>query len=281
MAGVICFSLGFPMTKLALSAFEPITIALTRGIGAGLAAIVITRVTGMGGMPRPLRFSLYSAGAGIVILFPLLSSVALTMVPVTHTAVVAAVLPLLTALFGVIRGRERPNARFWLAAMASAALVGGFCAHGENFQKAQLADLLLLGACVACAFGYAEGGVLARTYGGWKVICWILVAALPICIELAAVAGCLGVRFAHAVPGFAAGLGLLYVTCFNQLLGFCFFYRGLALGGVAKMSQMQFFQPVFSVLAAWLFMGERLDPSVWLTLAALTGCVAVGRRQVA
>ena len=280
IAGVLCFSLGFPMTKLALAAFEPITVTLARGIGAGVLALLIVWATGMGAAPGAARSSLYSAGAGIVLLFPFLSSIALTTLPVTHTAVVAAVLPLLTALFGVARGRERAGALFWVSTLASAILVWLFCARGGPFQGIRAADALLLVACVACAFGYAEGGVLARTHGGWKVICWILVAFFPVCTGLGLLAGVCGLRFAHAAPGFSAWLGLLYITCSNQFLGFYFFYRGLALGGVARMSQLQFFQPVFSVVAAAILVGEKLGIEVWLMLAALSACVAFGRRQV-
>lgn len=280
ITGVLCFSLGFPMTKLALEAFEPVTVALARGIGAGILAAVIVRATRMDAAPGPARPSLYAAGAGIVLLFPFLSSLALTMLPVTHTAVVAAVLPLLTALFGVARGRERAGALFWASSLASAVLVWLFCARGSPLQGAQGADALLLLACIACAFGYAEGGVLARRHGGWKVICWILVAYLPVCAGLGLLAGVCGVRFTHATPGISAWSGLLYVVVSNQFLGFYFFYRGLALGGVTRMSQWQFFQPVFSVLGAAILVGEKLGLEVWLMLAALSACVAFGRRQV-
>jgi drug/metabolite transporter (DMT)-like permease len=280
ITGVLCFSLGFPMTKLALAAFEPVTVTLARGIGAGALAAVIVWATRMGAPPGPARFSLYSAGAGIVLLFPFLSSISLKTLPVTHTAVVAAVLPLLTALFGILRGRERAGALFWVSSLTSAVLVWLFCAWRGPFQDARAADALLLLACVACAFGYAEGGMLARAHGGWKVICWILVAFLPICAGLGLLAGACGVRFTHAAPGFPAWSGLLYVTCSNQFLGFYFFYRGLALGGVARMSQAQFFQPLFSVVAAAILVGERLGPEVWWMLAALSACVAFGRRQV-
>jgi drug/metabolite transporter (DMT)-like permease len=280
ITGVLCFSLGFPMTKLALAAFEPITVMLARGIGAGVLAIVIVWVTRMDAAPGPVRPSLYSAGAGIVLLFPFLSSISLTILPVTHTAVVAAVLPLLTALFGVVRGRERAGALFWVSGLASAALVWLFCARGAPLRGAQGADALLLLACIACAFGYAEGGVLARTHGGWRVICWILVAFFPICAGLGLLAGACGVRFTHTTPGIPAWSGLFYVTCSNQFLGFYFFYRGLALGGVARMSQLQFFQPLFSVVAAAILVGEKLGFEVWLMLAALSACVAFGRRQV-
>jgi drug/metabolite transporter (DMT)-like permease len=280
ITGVLCFSLGFPMTKLALAAFEPITVTLARGIGAGVLATVIVWVTRMGAAPGPVRPSLYSAGAGIVLLFPFLSSISLTMLPVTHTAVVAAVLPLLTALFGVMRGRERAGTLFWVSSLASAALVWLFCARGGPLQGAQGADALLLLACIACAFGYAEGGVLARTHGGWKVICWILVAFLPVCVGLGLLASVCGVRFTHATPGIPAWSGLFYVTCSNQFLGFYFFYRGLALGGVARMSQLQFFQPLFSVVAAAILVGEKLGFEVCWMLAALSACVAFGRRQV-
>jgi drug/metabolite transporter (DMT)-like permease len=253
---------------------------LARGVGAGILAAVIVWVTRMEAAPGPARPSLYLAGAGIVLLFPFLSSISLMALPVTHTAVVAAVLPLLTALFGVMRGREQAGALFWVSNLASAVLVWLFCARGGPLQGAYGADALLLLACVACAFGYAEGGILARTHGGWKVICWILVAFCPICAGLGLLAAACGVRFTHATPGISAWSGLLYITCSNQFLGFYFFYRGLALGGVARMSQLQFFQPLFSVVAAAILFGETLGLDVWLMLAALSACVAFGRRQV-
>jgi drug/metabolite transporter (DMT)-like permease len=182
--GVACFSLSFVTARLALRGFDPWLIALARGAGAGLVALVCV-LAGKYSLPRAgLIVRLCLAATGIVFVFPILTTIALQTVPASHAATIAAVLPLLTALFGVMRRRERAPFAFWVIAGGGTLVVAWFLISRSKGLQLQQADLLIVLACVACSYGYAEGGLLAQEMGGWRAICWMLVLATPVAVAL-------------------------------------------------------------------------------------------------
>jgi drug/metabolite transporter (DMT)-like permease len=277
--GVTCFSGTFPATRLALESFDSMFIALVRGSIAGCAALVFL-LASRSKLPTRSQFGrLFAAGLGMVVTFPIAISKALEIVPATHASVVAAILPLATALFGVLRGRERAPLGFWVAALFGTILIALFCGYRSGFSGIDGADLLLLAGFIACAYGYAEGGLLSRELGGWKVICWVLVAVLP--FEMS----CLifkvftqGIWVHLPIP--KAWGGLLYVTAISQFLGFYFYYKGLALGGVTRMSQVQLFLPFAGFYVAHWVLGESVDISVILGALAMTMIVLAGKLSI-
>jgi len=280
--GVLCFSFTFPMTRLSLRTFDPIMIAIVRGAGAGIAALAYL-VLSKGSLPDRRQVArLWSAAIGMVVIFPIFASIALRYVPSTHASVLASVLPLATAVFGVLRGRESASRGFWIFAILGTVLIGLFSAYRSGFRSIEQSDVLLLIAFVACAYGYAEGGLLAREMGGWRVICWALVTVLP--FELVALVvywSGNGVRFEMANAD--AWAALFYLTVVSQFIGFFFYYKGLALGGVAKMSQVQLLLPFLSIFAAHWVLGEEVDGSVIFGALAITAIVVAGgaaRRRV-
>ena len=211
----------------------------------------------------------------MVVIFPIFASIALRYVPSTHASVLASVLPLATAVFGVLRGRESASRGFWIFAILGTVLIGLFSAYRSGFRSIEQADVLLLIAFVACAYGYAEGGLLAREMGGWRVICWALVTVLP--FELVALVvywSGNGVRFEMANAD--AWAALFYLTAVSQFIGFFFYYKGLALGGVAKMSQVQLLLPFLGIFAAHWVLGEEVDGSVIFGALAITAIVVAG-----
>jgi drug/metabolite transporter (DMT)-like permease len=223
------------MTRLSLRGFDPILIALVRGAGAGIAALVYLVLSRSRTPDRSQLVRLGSASIGMVILFPIFVSIALKYVPATHASVLGSILPLATAVFGVIRGRESVSPRFWIYAILGTVSICLFSACRSGFHSIQRADVLLVTAFVACSYGYAEGGLLAREMGGWLVICWTLVTVLP--FELVAL----------IVYGFRAGVrigsveaeawaGLLYLTVISQFIGF-FFYPKYGDGIEWKLKQ--------------------------------------------
>ncbi len=226
--------------------------------------------------PRPTRRDLGSllvVAFGCVVGFPLLTALALQHVTSAHSIVFIGLLPLATAIFGVIRGGERPKPAFWIFSMLGSALVAGFALQ-QGLTASPVGDLLMLAAIVVCGWGYAEGGKLSRTLGGWQVISWALVLSLPIMLALALV---------YAPPSFA-GIGqgawasLAYVSLFSMLIGFVFWYRGLAQGGIAAVGQLQLLQPFFGLaLAAWL-LGEAVTPAMLGVTVAVILCVAGARK---
>jgi drug/metabolite transporter (DMT)-like permease len=273
--GVLCFSFTFPMTRLSLRAFDPILIALVRGAGAGVAALVYLVLSRSRIPDRSQLVRLFAAAIGMVVLFPIFVSIALKYVPATHASVLGSILPLATAVFGVIRGRESVSRGFWIFAILGTGLIGLFSAYRSGFHSVEQADVLLVAAFVACSYGYAEGGLLAREMGGWLVICWALVTVLPLELVALIVYGSrAGVRIGSATA--EPWTGLFYLTAVSQFIGFYFYYKGLALGGIAKMSQVQLLLPFLAIFAAHWILGEQIDGSVIFGTLAISAIVVAG-----
>jgi drug/metabolite transporter (DMT)-like permease len=208
-----------------------------------------------------------------VVGFPLLTALALQHITSAHSIVFIGLLPLATAIFGVWRGNERPKPAFWLFASLGAAAVAGFAFAGGG-GGSWTGDLLMVAAVLLCGLGYAEGATLSRRLGGWQVISWALILALP----ATAAAALVTMPESWNGIGAPAWLGLAYVSVFSMLVGFIFWYRGLALGGIAGVGQLQLLQPFFGLALAGLLLGE---PVAW-TMIAVTGlvvlCVAGAKR---
>jgi drug/metabolite transporter (DMT)-like permease len=271
--GVLVFSLTLPATRVAVSGFDPIFVGLGRAIvaaGLSLILLVATRQT----IP-PIRF-LPKFGivvAGVVIGFPLLSAIAMRDAPASYGAVITGLLPLSTALCGVWRAGERPSLSFWIFAGLGSALVIGFALLSGS-GSIRLADLALLGAVAAAGLGYAEGAVLSRTFGSWQVICWSLILSTPVLLPIV---------LQHTPSNFSsisfnAVLGFLYVSIFSMFLGFFAWYRGLSLGGVARVGQIQLLQPFLTIMASVVFLGEHLTMTTLIFAPGVIVCVALGKR---
>jgi drug/metabolite transporter (DMT)-like permease len=210
---------------------------------------------------------------GVVVGFPLLTALALKLITSAHSIVFIGLLPLATATFGVLRGGERPKPIFWLFSVLGAATVAGF-ALANGGGGSLTGDLLMVAAVVLCGLGYAEGATLSRRLGGWQVISWALLLSLPMMAVIALVT----LPGSFSGIGHPAWLGLAYVSIFSMLVGFVFWYRGLALGGIAGVGQLQLLQPFFGLALAGLLLHE---PVAW-TMIAATGlvvlCVAGAKR---
>lgn len=275
LLGVLQFSGTLPATRLAVAGFEPQFVAFGRIV---LAAVLAGLLLFWRGERRPAPHEwkrLAIVAAGVVVGFPLLSAWAMVSLPASHGALVLALLPLATAGMAALRAGERPSPRFWLAALAGSLLVAVFALHrgAGEFLSFAWADLALLGAVIAAALGYAEGGVLARTLGGWQVICWSLLVALPLALPLALLS-----YPWQAPPGaLSPWLGLLYVALFSQLIGFFAWYRGLRDGGIARIGQLLLLQPFLTMVISALLLGERVAWSAYLFAVLVVLCVALGR----
>jgi drug/metabolite transporter (DMT)-like permease len=273
LLGVMIFSGSLPATRIAVLQFDPVLLTVARASIAGLLAILLLLVLRQKRPERSELTSLAIVSLGVVVGFPLLTALALQHVTSAHSIVFIGLLPLATAIFAVIRGGERPKPAFWIFSVLGSLAVAGF-ALGQGGAVSLVGDLLMFAAIFVCGLGYAEGARLSRTLGGWQVISWALVLSLPVMIVLTVL---------YMPPDFAgvempAWLGLAYVSLFSMLIGFVFWYRGLAQGGIAAVGQLQLLQPFFGLaLAAWL-LGE---PVTWTMLAvtvAVIFCVAGARR---
>ncbi|MBE9076955.1 DMT family transporter [Romeria aff. gracilis LEGE 07310] len=271
--GVAGFSLTLPATRAAVADFDPIFVGLGRGVVAAIVAAIALYLTHQ---PRPSRQqirSLLIVAVGIVLGFPLLTAWAMERLPSAHGAVVLGLLPLATAIAGVLRAGDRPSSGFWLASLVGSLTVVGFgLASGAG--QLHLADLALVGAVVAAALGYAEGGRLAQTLGGWQVISWALLLGAP--FELLPFAQSIAAHGLAASP--TAWLGFAYVGLISQFLAFIPWYHGLALGGVARVGQMQLLQPFLTILAAALLLGETITPITIFAACLVVASVTLGKR---
>ncbi|MFC3164975.1 DMT family transporter [Ciceribacter thiooxidans] len=273
MAGVAIFSGSLPATRLAVTGFDPVFLTVARAAIAGglaLALLLLLR------QKRPASgdlLPLVVVALGVVVGFPLLTAYALETVTSARSVVFIGLLPLATAIFGVLRGGERPRPLFWLFSGLGSLLIAGFAA-GQGIGATSTGDLLMLAAILVCGLGYAEGAALSRRLGGWQVISWALVLSLPV------MAAVLVLRLPQSFAGVspAAWGGLAYVSLFSMLIGFVFWYRGLAQGGIAAVGQLQLLQPFLGLTLAGLLLGEEVSPLMLAVTTGVVGCVAAARK---
>jgi drug/metabolite transporter (DMT)-like permease len=277
LAGVAIFSLTLPFTRMAVAQLDPVFVALGRAL---VAAILAAGWLWWNAAPLPRTTQLGSlalVSIGCVIGFPLFTSIALQTVPAAHGAVLVGILPLATALCAALRGHERPSAGFWLMALIGSAIVVGFALRkgGGVFH---LADGLLLAAVLLAALGYAEGGRLAQGMGGQQVICWALVLSAPLLLPVV-----LWLGWTHSTTiadaGLKALLGFAYVSVFSMFIGFFFWYKGLALGGIARVGQVQLLQPFLTLLGAAALLDEPLELANIVFAVLIIVVVGIGRRM--
>jgi drug/metabolite transporter (DMT)-like permease len=273
LLGVIIFSGSLPATRVAVADFSPLFLTSARAaIAALLGAVFLLALRA----PRPQRSDLLPlliVSLGVVLGFPLLTALALQHITAAHSIVFIGLLPLATAIFGLLRGGERPKPAFWLFSAVGAATVSAF-ALSRSDGGSVMGDLLMIAAVLACGLGYAEGATLSRRLGGWQVISWALLLSLPPMAALTLATW--PVSFADV--GTPAWIGLGYVSVFSMLVGFIFWYRGLALGGIAGVGQLQLLQPFMGLVLAAVFLGEPIAWTMIACTAVVVLCVA-GARQ--
>jgi drug/metabolite transporter (DMT)-like permease len=273
LLGVIIFSGSLPATRVAVGGFSPLFLTSARAVIAALLGIALLLALRE---KRPARRDLGSlaiVALGVVVGFPLLTALALQHITSAHSIVFIGLLPLATALFGVLRGGERPKPAFWLFSVLGSLLVAGF-ALSQSAAASVTGDLLMVAAILVCGLGYAEGATLSRRLGGWQVISWALVLSLPV-MALIGAATLPPTWTGIALPVWA---GLAYVSVFSMLVGFVFWYHGLALGGIAGVGQLQLLQPFFGLALAGLLLGEPVALSMVAVTALVVLCVAGAKR---
>jgi len=266
MMAITAFGLTLPITRLIGDELDPVILSMGRAAIAGLIAAAILRWRKVSFPTSEKLRQLWMVIAGVVLGFPLFSAWAMQLVPAAHGGVVLGILPLLTAIAGSFVAGEKPSIPFWIVSFLGGVLVVLYMmpAQGLRFQPG---DLLLLLASISAAVGYAFGGRLSRQIPGWQVICWALVLALPLTVPL----------FLWRLPeawqasGLQSWLGFLYLAVVSQLFGFFLWYRALALGGIARVSQVQLLQPFVTIAAAWLWLGEPIHINT-LVFAGLIIC---------
>lgn len=259
LVGVAAFSLTMPLTRVAVGGLSPLFIGSGRAVVAAVlagATLAATRQT-VPGSRQWLRLAVVAAG--VVVGFPILTSYALSVTPASHGAIVVALLPAATAVTAVLRTGEQPTRAFWLFSLAGAIATVVFALlQSGGIGRVHWADLLLFGAVLAAAVGYSEGALLAREIGSWQTVSWALILSSPLMLTLTVVA------FGRQAPSGSAveWACFAYLSAVSMYLGFFAWYRGLAIGPMSRVSQVQLVQPIMSLCWAALLLGERIG---WLT----------------
>lgn len=277
LVAVIAFSLTLPITRALTTDLSVWDIGLGRSALAATAAALILAVTRQRLPNKSQLIRLCVVASGITFGFPILTALGMETVPASHGGIVLGGLPLATALIGSFISGERPSASFWFVAILGFVIVATFVvitasSEGLAFYKG---DIVLVGAVLFAALGYAQGGVLAKELGGWQVICWTLVVSLPLLVPLS---------MALVTPANFVNLDVLgwsifvFLALVNSLIGFFLFYRGMSLAGVARVSQIQLLQPFMTLLLAVIFLGEPLTLTVALFTAAIVITVGISKR---
>ncbi|MFD7525960.1 DMT family transporter [Paenibacillus chitinolyticus] len=272
-AGVLIFSGSLPATRLAVAEFDPIFLTVIRAAIAGLLAGALLLVFRQ---QRPVRSDivpLMLVAVCVVVGFPLLTALALQYVTSSHAIIYIGLLPLSTAFFGVLRGGERPRPAFWILSAVGSSLVAGF-ALTQGAAASPVGDALMLASIIVCGYGYAEGGRLSRRLGGWQVISWALVLSLPVMSLLSF----FYMPVSWAGISTSAIVSLAYVSLFSMLIGFVFWYRGLAQGGIAAVGQLQLLQPFFGLLLSAVVLHESIGWPIFAVNIGVVLCVAIARR---
>ena len=273
LIGVVIFSGSLPATRVAVLEFDPVFLTVARATIAGVLALCLLWLFKEKRPERSQLLPLVIVSLGVVVGFPLLTALALQYVTSAHSIVFVGLLPLATAVFGVVRGGERPRPVFWFFSVLGSLLVVGFAAS-QGLTASPEGDLLMLAAILACGLGYAEGAKLSRTLGGWQVICWALVLSLPV----------MAVMTWWLTPVSFSGIStpawfsLGYVSLFSMLIGFVFWYRGLAQGGIAAVGQLQLLQPFFGLALAATLLHEQVSIGMLAVTVAVILCVAGAKK---
>ena len=275
LVGVVSFGLTLPATRFIIPYFEPVFIGLGRAVIASFVAAFLLIATKQ---PRPSKNQFYQllvVASGVVVGFPILSAWAMQTVPASHGGVVLGVLPLATAIVGAVVSNEKPSVAFWICGIVGSAVVIAYSLL-QGVGEFQTGDFFLLGAIVSAATGYALGGKLSKEIGGWQVICWALVISFPFIIVPAWL----------EAPQEAVGslplnvlLSFLYLALVSQLFGFFFWNKGLALGGVARVSQTQLLQPIVTLVASALLINETINVQTIVFAILVIVTVAIGKKM--
>ncbi|MBN4073682.1 MAG: EamA family transporter [Gammaproteobacteria bacterium] len=272
--GVVSFGLTLPATRFVIPYLDPIFVGLGRAVIAAIFAAALLIITKQPIPNKNQFYRLVIIAMGVVIGFPVFSAWAMQTVPASHGGVVLGVLPLATAIVAVLISRERPSLGFWVSGVVGGAIVIVYSLL-NGAGSFQIGNIALLGAIVSAAIGYAFGGQLSKEMGGWQVICWALLISLPFTI---------GPAWIHSpvevlnIP-VSVWFGFLYLALVSQLLGFFLWYKGLALGGVARVSQTQLIQPFVTILASALLINEFIDVQTIVFSLLIVSTVIIGKKM--
>jgi len=277
LLGVVLFSFSVPLTKVAVEGFDPFLTATGRAVIAGALAVVLIVWRRVPRPPRDQLRPLFLTMLGAVFGWPILLALALQRTTSAHAAVIAAFMPLMTALIAVLRTHERVSRQFWIAAIAGTGALLAFALSRGGAEGGDLvADALVACAVVASSWCYVEGASVTKAMPGWQVISWVVVLALPITVP--ASAAIWWATHAHRDPTAGAWTSLVLLGVSSMYLGFFAWYRGLALAGIARGGQVQQLQALLTLAWSALLLREHVTRVTALAALAVIVCVVWAQR---
>lgn len=283
--GVLIFSLTLPITRhLTQIDFTSLEIGFGRGFLAGIASVLILLFKGQfktENLPSKTDLrKLIIVAIGVVFAFPIFTAIAMQTIPAGNGGIVLAAVPLSTAIFAGLLSEENPTTKFWGIAVIGfiTVIVFRLLTNDLGITNIGFGDFALLVCVVIGGMGYAQGGILGKTMSGWKVICWALVISLPLVIPLTILNFDVTHLIQVANESFVSILLFAFLCLFNNLIGFFFFYEGLGIGGVARVSQVDLFRPFFTFFFSAVFLGETMTFLAIFFLFLIIGIVYLSKK---
>ncbi|BBO59438.1 DMT family transporter [Mycoavidus sp. B2-EB] len=273
LLSVMIFSLTLPMTRIAIQDLHPLLNGLGRSLAAAIPAALLLAWRRERWPTKQQFKGLAVVALGAIIVFPACTAWAMRTLPASHGAIVNGLQPLCVAVYAVCFAREKPSRIFWLCSIAGSVLILTYAIRAGGGMLMG-GDIFMLIAVAFGGLGYTEGGRLAKQIGGWRVICWALVIAAPFLT-----APVLWLAWLHTGPiTLKSWLAFGYAAFFSQFIGLFIWYAGLALGGIARVSQVQQLQVFFTLAFSACFFGEHVGPDTWLFAAAVVVMLTLSSR---
>lgn len=271
--GIAIFSLTLPFTQMAVNEMSPFFLAFGRASIAGICALILL-IFNKSKFPNRVQIKkLIIIVVGVVYGFPIFTSIAMTTLPSSHSGIVLGILPLAMSLFAAIKYKEKPSLSFWLTSIFGTFMVISYT-FMDNDGSLMIEDLWLLFAILFAAIGYSEGGILSKEMGSIAVISWALVISLPLNLF----ASYVFYETSYATISFQAFMSLMYVGLFSMFIGFFFWYKGIAIGGISRVGQVQLIQPFLTIIGAYFLTNEKITFLNILFALIVLIVIIIGRR---
>ena len=271
--GISIFSLTLPFTQMAVNEMSPFFVAFARASIAGICALILLIFT-KSKFPNKIQIRrLIIIVIGVIYGFPIFTSIAMKTLPSSHSGIVLGILPLAMSLFAAIKYKEKPSSSFWMISIFGTFIVISYT-FIDNNGSLMIEDLWLLFAILFAAIGYSEGGTLAKEMGSIGVISWALVISLPINLF----ASYLFYEINYSSISFQAIISLAYVGLFSMFIGFFFWYKGIAIGGISRVGQVQLIQPFLTIVGAYFLTNEKITTLNILFAFMVLIVIIIGRK---
>ena len=271
--GISIFSLTLPFTQMAVYEMSPFFVAFARASIAGICALILLIFT-KSKFPNKIQIRrLIIIVIGVIYGFPIFTSIAMKTLPSSHSGIVLGILPLAMSLFAAIKYKEKPSSSFWIISIFGTFIVISYT-FMDNNGSLMIEDLWLLFAILFAAIGYSEGGKLAKEMGSIGVISWALVISLPINLF----ASYLFYEINYTSISFQAIISLTYVGLFSMFIGFFFWYKGIAIGGISRVGQVQLIQPFLTIVGAYFLTNEKITTLNILFAFMVLIVIIIGRK---